>query len=497
MNKTQSCRTLAVAVALIVFFAGETGYSQSYTVLDDLGRVSGGPIEEVGQLAQGGDGTLYGTAGGGANSDANGNPRGSIYKLNAAGEVRVLYSFCPQPGCLDGYAPAVGLTLRPDGHFLGAAASGGTSNAGTIFDITESGSFTLLYSFTGGSDGGSPFTPLVMGPDGNFYGTAFVGGNTTDCGTAFRLTAASTGISAAFTLLHKFNGGAEGCNPISLVVGSDGNLYGLNKAGGSHGVGTVFKMTRNGGVTLLHTFSGLADGAFPSGLTLGNDGNFYGTDLGTPQTGPSVIFKITPSGTFTVLHTPTETEGNNIYATLFLASDGNFYGTANLGGTSTNPACLVYAAITGCGTLFRVTPAGDFTVLYDFDFTTGFDALTAPFQHTSGLFYGVTTFGGIYDLGGYCFPRNCGLLYTLNENLLPYAALIPTQAKVGIPVEILGQGFTSSTTVSFNGMPAGEVKVASPTRLTATVPGGATSGFVTVTTSSGTLTSNQLFTVAP
>jgi uncharacterized repeat protein (TIGR03803 family) len=478
VKKNQSYRMLTVILSLTVVFASKTGYAQTFSVLYNFGGVSGDPTFPQKQLSQGGDGALYGTSNtGGANGS------GSIFKLNAAGKVNVVYSFCAQSGCPDGSLPQAGLTLRPDGHFLGAAAQGGTSNAGTIFDITESGGFTLLYSFTGGADGAGPDTPPIIGPDGHFYGVAFVGGGSS-CGTAYRLTPAPTGTSAVFTPLHKFAKAKEGCNPTSLVLGTDGNLYGTNSHGGSAGFGTVFKMTPSGAVTLLHTFSGLTDGSIPLGLTLGNDGNFYGV-AAVPSTGPGgVIFKITPDGIFTVLHTMNDADGNGPKA-LFQASDGNFYGAAAEGGTSTN--CFFGGTNQGCGTLFEITPAGDFTVLYNFDLITGQEPV-GGLQQTSGLLYGNTVDGG---------TNCCGVLYSLNNGLPPYAALIPGQAKVGTPVEILGQGFTSSTSVSFNGMPAATVKVSSPTRLLATVPSGATTGFVTVTTSSGTLSSIQPFVVAP
>jgi len=422
VKKNQNYRMLAVILSLTVVFAGKTGYAQTFSVLYNFGGVSGDPTFPEGPLTQGSDGALYGTSNSGGASTIH----GSVFKLNTAGKVQVLYSFCAQSGCPDGSSPNAGLTLRPNGHFLGAAANGGVSNDGTLFDITESGNFTVLYSFMGGTDGKEPTTPPILGPDGNFYGTARIGGTASPCGTAYRLTPASTGTSAVFTLLHRFAQSTDGCNPSSLVLGTDGNFYGTTSFGGAAGFGTFFRLTRNGSVRALHTYTGSSDGVTPSSVTQGSDGNFYVTSHGS-ITAPGIILKITPTGTWTVLHTTNQAEGD-LGPGLFQASDGNFYGAAESGGTSTNSKCFMG---NGCGTLCQVTPAGDFTVLYDFDFTTGFEPLSGPFQHTSGLLYGNTASGGSF--GG-------GVLYSLNNSLLAYAALIPTQAKVGTPVEVLGKG---------------------------------------------------------
>jgi uncharacterized repeat protein (TIGR03803 family) len=188
----------------------------------------------------------------------------------------------------------------------------------------------------------------------------------------------------------------------------------------------------------------------------------------------------------TVLQTLNRTEGWFIVPGLTEGNDGNFYGAASAGGNSGNRLCLGL----GCGTLFQITPAGNFTVIHDFDFTTGGLPLTPPVQHTNGLLYGDASGGPDWENLG-------GVFYSLNDNLAPFVALTPYAASAGTPIEILGQGFTSSSTVSFNGTPATSVQLSSSTRLAVAVPGGATTGLVTVTTSTGRLTSNQPFIVIP
>ena len=485
MDKNHSYPLTAPALLalLLVVFACQTLYAQTFTVLYDFGGKTGDPLLSESGLVQGGDGALYGTSGSGGAHNS-----GSLFKVIAPGTVRVLYDFCAQLNCADGNGP-LGLTLRPDGHFLGATIVGGASDRGTIFDITQAGNLTQLYNFTGGADGAYPWS-ITLGPDGDFYGIAFNGGNRSSCGTAFSLVPTPTG--ALFYLLHKFAQAIQGCGPDSLALGRDGNFYGTTFMGGSSGFGTVFKMTRKGTVTVLHTFDGVNDGYYGHSLILGNDGNFYGTTLGIGPPYAGTIFKITPNGTFTVLHTMATdgSEGTWLYSGLVQGSDGNFYGAAEQGGTNNAPC------FSGCGTLYEITPAGAFTLLHDFDFTDGYWVDPIPFQHTNGLIYGGTTEGGLYG-GGFCGTVNCGILYSLDNSLPPFVLPVPYAERVGIPVEILGQGFTSATTVNFNGTPAAAVKVSSPTRVLATVPSGATTGYVTVTTSSGTLTSKQPFIVAP
>ncbi|HXY77603.1 MAG TPA: choice-of-anchor tandem repeat GloVer-containing protein [Candidatus Acidoferrales bacterium] len=486
MNKSSIYRLSTLALlALLVLFAANSVYAQTYSVLYDFGTKSGDPLIPESGLTQGADGALYGTTGYGGANDT-----GTVFKSTTAGRVRALYSFCAESVCGSGTYTPSSLTLRPDAHFLGATAVGGASTYGTLFDVTPTGTLTTLYNFSGGTDGAYPYVPPILSPDGNFYGIVNEGGNEFSkfgCGTAYRLTGA--GSSAVFTLLHEFTAATEGCNPTSLVLGADGNFYGTAAAGGEvgNGYGTVFKMTRNGKVTLLHSFDDVHDGAGPYSLILGNDGNFYGTAALGPSPQQGTIFKITPGGTLTVLHVMSGAEGADP-AGLVQATDGNFYGVARNGGSSTN------CGPGGCGTLFKMTPAGELTVLYDFDFTTGAYPLV-PIQHTNGVLFGVTHGGGIDDNGN-CASGYCGVLFSLNNHLPPFVALVPSQGRVGILVEILGQGFTPSTTVSFNGKPAA-VKVTSGTQLFATVPFGATTGYVRVTTSTGTLTSNQRFVVAP
>jgi uncharacterized repeat protein (TIGR03803 family) len=163
-----------------------------------------------------------------------------------------------------------------------------------LFRISPSGSYTTLYSFVGSpNDGSTPVSGLVQGSDGNLYGTALDGGTHGD-GTVFRISPSGT-----YTNLHSFVGYPnDGTEPYAgLVQGSDGNFYGTTYQGGTNNYGTVFRISPSGSFTNLYSFVRPPDGSEPQArLVQGSDGNFYGTayDGGTNDDG--TVFRISPSG---------------------------------------------------------------------------------------------------------------------------------------------------------------------------------------------------------
>lgn len=343
------------------------------------------------------DGKLYGTtASGGTNNF------GTVFQLTTSGALAMLHSFNGS----DGYGPAgkARLIQATDGSFYGATNGGGAFNAGTLFKISSSGTFTLLSSM-GQSEISSGQYPsgLVQGPDGNFYGTAFSGGKG-NYGVVFQLTSAG-----AVSTIYQFNGPDASGPGAPLVVGSDGNLYGTSYSGGDHSQGTIFKITVNGGgsaggtclagsgasqssggpIVQLHSF-GCVDGTNPSGaLTQGADGNFYGTTERGGSLDQGTIFKITPAGVLTTLHTFGGSAGDGTFplAKLTLGSDGAFYGTTYTGGVNDQ------------GTVFRLSPAGALTILHSFNVSDGQGVEGDLLQGTDGNFYGLTTYGGSADGG--------------------------------------------------------------------------------------------------
>lgn len=482
MKEMKAAYVVTFCAALVIALCTAMPASaQTFSVLHNFGSQNGDSVNPSANLAQGGDGALYGTSNSGG---ANG--MGTVFKITVEGKLHVIYSFCSTANCADGASPNGGLMLRPNGHFLGTAQAGGSHGFGTVFDITQTGIYTVLYNFTGGKDGAYPAAPPIPGPDGNFYGTTWEGGAASNCGTIYRMTISAT--AAVFTLLHEFDN-AHGCQPAAaLALGTDGYLYGPTIYGGNEGNGVIFKVATSGRIFVLHNFAGASDGYNPVGpLIEGSDGNFYGTTRGIGAPTGGSIFKITPNGKLTVLHSMNGVDGAWLIGGLVQATDGNFYGAAEQGGDSTD-------CDNGCGSLFQITPQGAFTVLYNFDGTTGYFAEATPFQHTNGLLYGDAYWGGI--TGGSCGSFGCGVFYSWDANLPEFVSPLPYRGKAGSTIAFLGQGFTSSSKVSFNGKPAPTV-VVSDTYLRATVPAGATTGFATVTTSHGTLSSNQKFLVTP
>ncbi len=275
-------------------------------------------------------------------------------------------------------------------------------------------------------------------------------------------------------------------HPNLPVVGTDGNFYGTAQGGGDPTCkcGVVYKATAGGAIIVLHNFKGYPnDGYRPdSVLVQGNDGNFYGTTYQGGAHNQGTVFKITPNGTFTLLYSFYYGGGTSFdpilpVAGLALGTDGNFYGVGSAGGTK------------NAGAIFQITPAGTERVLYNFcavTCTDGFGAGTALVLHTDGRFYGNTNGN---SNGGSVF-------YSLDMGFKPLIALVNWTATVGKTVEILGQGFMGTTAVSFNGVQASFSKV-SDTYMTATVPAGALTGEVTVTSPTGSMTSNRKFLVIP
>jgi uncharacterized repeat protein (TIGR03803 family) len=239
-------------------------------------------------LVQGNDGGFYGTTfAGGTDTNCAGGC-GTVFKISSAGTLTTLYRF---GGGSDGGQPQARLIQGSDGEFYGTTTSGGTNLQGTVFKMTSAGTLTTLYQF-GGVNGSGPTAGLVQGTDGLFYGTTHTGGTTTN-GTVFKITSAGT-----FTSLYSFTGGTNGSAPDSeLVLGSDGNFYGttINSNNVAVGPGTVYRISAAGAFTKLYTFGGGADGSIPSKLVQGVDGNFYGTTFsgGTNVSFPyGIVFEL-------------------------------------------------------------------------------------------------------------------------------------------------------------------------------------------------------------
>jgi uncharacterized repeat protein (TIGR03803 family) len=227
---------------------------------------------------------------------------GTIFKFDTAtGKRQVLYAFT---GGKDGAYPAGPLLQDAEGNFYGAALYGGdlsclqfpSLGCGTLFKLSKDGKFTVLYTFTGGADGGGPQPGLIMDKAGNLYGAASVGGNSVcpyGCGTLYKLSK-----SGKLTVLYSFTNGTDDAYPNgSLVRDPEGNIYGTTPGEiSTSGDGTVFKLNKAGVIEELHTFTGGTDGGEPlSGVIRDSEGNLYGTTyISAGFNGAGVVYEITP-----------------------------------------------------------------------------------------------------------------------------------------------------------------------------------------------------------
>jgi uncharacterized repeat protein (TIGR03803 family) len=272
---------------------------------------------------------------------------GAIFQLSPSGAPAVLYSFT---GGNDGESPFGALIISGD-MLYGTSSGGGAYGYGTVFEVTTSGQLTTLYSFHGGADGWDPICTLLMDAQGNLYGTTPDGGS--GYGTVFELTP-----SGVETVLYSFSGGTDGNGPNGGLVLYNGNLYGTTADGGSSGHGTVFEVTPSGTETVIYSFAGGTDGSAPvAPLIVGNNGVLYGTTTQAGSSDYGVVFSITTSGAETVLHTFTgpSSDGAFAWGPLVLDASGNLYGTTEQGG-----------AYNG-GIIFEITPSGAESVLYNFN----------------------------------------------------------------------------------------------------------------------------------
>jgi len=478
MMRFSSFNKTALAMLVLVAAMPIATHAQTFTSLASFDLTNGaGPVAP---LAQGRDAKLYSTTilGGAFQND------GTVFKITLGGTITSLYSFALESD------PTAGLVLANDGYFYGVTANGGEGRCeygcGQVFRISPKGAETTLYSFSlcpraDCAGGLYPYGSLVQGVDGNFYGTTALGGPG-GAGTVFKITPDGT-----LTTLHSFRF-TDGYSPTApLIQATDGSFYGTTAAGGNlscsppGGCGTIFRITRDGAFTSLHSFN-QTDGDFPQGLIQASDGGLYGVTFeGGSGDGGGTVFRATLQGVVTTLYSFgfLSTYGYYPLGTLVQATDGNLYGTTQEGGTGGGLG----------GTIFRITLSGVFTSLYDFcserNCADGSLPVAGLMQSTNGLLYGTTDEGGSYGVG---------TVFSLDAGLGPFVAFVHPFGKVGATGGILGQGFTGTTSVMLNGVPA-SFTVVSDTYINATVPPGATTGFVSVTTPTGVLKSNVPFRV--
>ena len=312
--------------------------------------------------------------------------------------LSTLYSFSSGS---DGANPHAGLVQALNGNYYGTTAYGsGITYWGTIFQMTPDGTLTTLYTFSGGADGEFPQADLIQGSDGALYGSA--AGGASGQGTVFRVAT-----NGAFTSLISFtgtNGPYLGTSANALAQGNDGNLYGTTYGGGTHGYGTVFRLTTNGVLTTLASFNG-TNGSWPSaGLIQSTNGFLYGTTYyggpdydGTDYAGWGTVYRIATNGGLTTLYrfrriNGAAPNGANPYARLVKGQDGNLYGTTYSGGSMADN-----------GTVFRMSPLGALTTVALFGYTNGAAPWGNFVQAKDNNFFGTTAAGGTSGFNGVAF----------------------------------------------------------------------------------------------
>jgi uncharacterized repeat protein (TIGR03803 family) len=343
-------------------------------------------VNPAGAPLQASDGNFYGvTIAGGTYG------RGMAYRLTPGGTETALWNF---GGATDGSSPAGALILGADGNFYGTTNGGGQSGFGTVYRLTPEGTETILWNFGDvPNDGQNPQAGLLLANDGNFYGTTFNGGSA-GMGTVFRVTPDGT----ESVLWNFWVTVGDGNNPTAAPIqGSDGNLYGTCQGGGTADWGTIYRITLDGAETVLWSFipgeyTTSTDGTSPTGpLVQGPDGNLYGTTYDTAAVFEYHLAQQYENVLWHFGYSPGSLgsqDGSAAEAGLIVGQDGNLYGVTDYGGTTLG------------GTAFRITPDGLQTVLWNFGVgKDGSNVKSNMIQAADGAFYGVTFTGGANGRG--------------------------------------------------------------------------------------------------
>ena len=330
-----------------------------------------------------------------------------------AGTETVAYSFA---GDEDGEYPSTDLVVDAAGNLYGTTVQGGEFGGGTVFRLSPASVgfvHTVLYSFTGGSDGGQPYGGVTLDAHGNLYGTAVVGGSggacvEDGCGVAYKLT--NSGGTWTQTVIHNFTGGDDGYGPgAGLTFDKKGNLYGMTPTGGAYGLGVIYQLKPlpNGHwrLNVVHTYTGGSDGGTGSAgrLLLHRDGELYGVATVGGVFGKGVAFRLERAGNgnweFTTLYAfQGQPDAGFPYGGLVADEAGNFYGTT------------YYDGANNLGTVYRLSLSNGLweeTVLHNFvGGKDGASPISTLVFDAAGNLYGTTSEGGAAGCG-------CGTIFKL------------------------------------------------------------------------------------
>ena len=388
MQGRTAAALLAVAiVCAFVIAATQPAQAQTFKLLYNFtGGTDGG--NPYAGLVMDKSGVLYGaTEAGGASGD------GTVYSFSKGTET-VLHSFSGT----DGAQPFAGVVMDSSGTLYGTTTAGGSSDMGTVFALDSSGTFTTLYNFTGGSDGGPPYAGLVLDKKGNVYGTTAFGGSAGD-GVVFKVNIGTQQETVLYNFCSASNC-ADGSTPFYgyPLMDAKANLYGTTWGGGSSGYGTVWELSAKGKETVLYSFKGGTDGngVYEQSLAMDKSGNLYGTTewggTGNCSGGCGVVYRVNiKTKKETVLYSfPGPSDGLNGVTPssgVIRDSSGTLYGTTQGGG-----------GFYDYGTVFKIVGKKE-SILHRFDGTDGNHPFTSPLLDEKGTLYGSAHEGGTYGYG--------------------------------------------------------------------------------------------------
>jgi hypothetical protein len=446
MSKTPSSLAPLVLVFCSLMTLSLFGQSDTETILHRFNNGGDGAIP--GGVVFDGEGNLYGTTEQGGDGPCTFPVQGcgNIFEVRALAntfgslveswEERVIYTF---QGGNDGSFPVEALVSDAAGNLYGTTTYGGGTDCGgagcgTVFELRREGDQwveSVLYRFTGGSDGGTPEGVLTLDREGNIFGTTYNGGLNVcggwPCGVVFELQHTASGWKESVPYSFDYRNGGQ---PIGgLAIDSAGNLYGTTPYGGQPNTppfdptGTVFELQRAGSgwsFKVLYRFPSDAGGP-EGGLTLDAQGNLYGTANAGGRYGNGSVFELRrptqgrPRWAFKNLYSfMLSYDGGSPSSGVIFDGAGNLYGTAVVGGSG--HACQVW-----CGVVFQLTPSGSSwieSVLYSFQGgTDGEYPYSAPVLDPLGNLYGATPYGGDPNCTAVDGFSGCGTLYRINRNM--------------------------------------------------------------------------------
>ncbi len=411
-GKVASATVFFAFLAIVLTMAAKVwGVNTEKTVHTFAGGSDGAGPEDGVVFGPGGG--MYGTTYGGGDDNF-----GTVYELvptSNGWSHTVLYRFV---GGKDGASPYPRVIFDTHGNLYGTTNYGGPSNAGTVYELMPAAdgewTETVLYSFSGGSDGGWPLARLILDAAGNVYGTASMGGNracNSGCGVAFELAHAKSGTWTQ-RVIHSFNGNDGQFPGGEMTFDAKGRLYGMTSFGGVATIGVVYMLSRAEGgwnETVLHNFVGIPDGGFPNGgIVFDHDGNLFGTTEAGGEHGKGTVFEMSKDGSgqwtqYRLLHSFTgRKDGRYPQYTPLLDDSGNLYGSAT--GSVNRQAGAIFQLVRAHNWEYRVLHSFSFRVSKNGEFPSG------VVMDAAGNLYG-TAAGGV-DYG--CYP-GCGLVFEVER----------------------------------------------------------------------------------